>query len=200
MTFEETSAAQHPPPPKVPRYIFIGFNSSIDRNSIAKLLGVVGGIVERKPVPQALVLCISSDGGNMESAFYGYEILRSLPVAIATHNLSLVASAANLLFMAGSVRYAAPESSFLFHNTKVPITSPGIANQEELRLTVEGTRQADRRCANIIAERIGKPQREVRRWFDEKFRTAEFALKVGIISKICPLSVGHEDVFVQILP
>jgi ATP-dependent protease ClpP protease subunit len=187
-----------PQQPEGPRYIFVGFNASIDRNSITKLLSVIAGIVERRPLPQALVLCLSSEGGHMESAFYCYEVLRSLPVPIATHNLGLVASAANLLFMAGNVRFAAPGSSFLFHNTKLPITTPGVASQKELRLTVAETRQADTRCANIIANRIGKSQREVKRWFDEKLRTADFALKEGIISKICPLTVTYQDIFVQV--
>jgi ATP-dependent protease ClpP protease subunit len=198
MSSDESTQAQ-PQQPQGPRYIFIGFNAQIDRNSIAKLLGVVGVIVERRPLPKAIVLGLSSEGGSMESAFYAFEILRALPMGIITHNLGLVASAANILFMAGNVRFASPHTAFLFHDTKLPIPAPATISQEELQLHIEGTRQSDIKCADIIAERIGKPAREVKRWFGEKLRTAEFAKERGIISEICPLAMTPMDTFVQVI-
>lgn len=198
----ETENNLPPPSPQPlagPRYVYVGFNATIDRNSIAKLLQLVGIIVEKRPRPKAIVLCLSSEGGMMEPAFYAYEILRSLPVGVATHNVGLVASAANVLFMAGNVRFASPRTSFLFHDTKMPFHAPGILSQQELQLNLTGLREWDVRTADIIAERINKPADEVRQWFGEEFRSAEFARDHGIIGDICPFITGDEDEFVQVV-
>jgi ATP-dependent protease ClpP protease subunit len=185
--------------PQGPRYVFIGFNFTIDRQSITRLMQAVGLVMERKPRPQAIVLCISSEGGMIEQAFYAYELLRALPVGVGTYNVGLVASAANILFMAGNVRMAAPGTSFLFHDARFPLPGPGVMRQDELALTVQSIRQSDIRSADIIADRIGKPVKEVKRWFGEKLRTADFALKHGVIGEITPVRIGHPDEFLQVV-
>ncbi len=63
-------------------------------------------------------LNISSLGGSTHVAISIYNYLKSLPFQITTHNLGEVTSAAVLIYLAGHIRTAEPNSKFLIH----PIT------------------------------------------------------------------------------
>src|SRR6185437_16671946 len=104
-----------PQPPPQPKHFYIGFNFFIDRIAIMKLIAAVNTF---RANALSITLCLSSNGGSTEQAFYAYEILRAMPVQIHTVNLGIVHSAANIIFMAGENRTASPESYFLFHQTK----------------------------------------------------------------------------------
>lgn len=58
---------------------------------------------------------MSSRGGETECGFAAYSFLKSLPVKVRTHNISNVESIANVIFLAGSERFADPLSRFLLH-------------------------------------------------------------------------------------
>src|SRR6478752_3066393 len=63
-----------------------------------------------------LYLLLSSEGGSIEDAFSLYNLMRTLPVEIATVNMGQIASAGNILFLAGDERYCCDQSYFHFHN------------------------------------------------------------------------------------
>jgi ATP-dependent protease ClpP protease subunit len=44
-----------------------------------------------------------------------YNLLQSLPYEVHTHNIGAIQSIANVVFLAGDRRTAAPESSFMLH-------------------------------------------------------------------------------------
>lgn len=58
---------------------------------------------------------ISSQGGETAAGFTAYNFLKSLPVTLRTHNISNIESIANVIFLAGSERFANPISRFLLH-------------------------------------------------------------------------------------
>lgn len=58
---------------------------------------------------------ISSQGGETAAGFTAYNFLKSLPVTVRTHNISNVESIANIVFLAGSERFANQLSRFLLH-------------------------------------------------------------------------------------
>lgn len=197
---DELEVHQPAPGPDNSRFVFLGFNSTIDRGAVAKLMSAVGIVLEHKPRPTAIVLCISSEGGAVDAAFYAYEMLRSLPIGVATHNVGMVASAANILFMAGNLRLATSRSSFMFHDTRYTMPPIGVVSQQELNLTVANLQDSDLRAASIIAERTERPLVEVQGWFSETMRPAEFAKEHGIVSEICPVIIRDQDDFMQIIP
>jgi ATP-dependent protease ClpP protease subunit len=61
------------------------------------------------------MLVISSEGGNVSSGLKAYDILSALPITLHTHNCGNVDSIASLIFLAGNVRSASPNSRFIFH-------------------------------------------------------------------------------------
>ncbi|WLH66258.1 ClpP family protease [Pseudomonas sp. FP2309] len=62
-----------------------------------------------------LVVNIATMGGECSYGFTMYNVLRSLPIPVHTHNLGTVESMGNIIFLAGERRTACPHSKFLFH-------------------------------------------------------------------------------------
>ena len=62
-----------------------------------------------------LELHMSTEGGNMTAGFALYFFLKSLPLALTTHNVGSVESVGVVIFLAGSKRYACPRTRFLVH-------------------------------------------------------------------------------------
>jgi Clp protease len=98
-----------------PAGCFIGFNAAFDRKASEQLVSVCGEAVRNGY--SEITLCLMSIGGLLDFAYYAFNILEALPIKLVTHNIGTVQSAANLIFLCGDERYAAPGCSFLFHNT-----------------------------------------------------------------------------------
>src|SRR5262249_35044299 len=122
-------ASENQPPKQGPIHFLLGFNLIIDRISIMRLMGTVGVALDRGA--QSITICMSSQGGAQDQAFYAYELLKSSPVPITTYNLGVVQSAALTLFLAGSKRYAVPHATFLMHKT-VYAPQAGLSHGQDL--------------------------------------------------------------------
>ena len=57
---------------------------------------------------------MSSTGGALEEGFSLYSLLRSIPLPVTTVNMGMVASIANVPFLAGERRLAVPHAYFHF--------------------------------------------------------------------------------------
>jgi ATP-dependent Clp protease, protease subunit len=75
-----------------------------------------GRPVQDGTVYTELYLLLSSEGGSIEEAFSIYNFIRALPVKTTTVNMGQIASAGNILFLAGDIRWACAQSYFHFHN------------------------------------------------------------------------------------
>lgn len=66
-----------------------------------------------------IYLIISSGGGNVFEGVSLGAFMKTLPVAITTHNVGQIDSIANVIFAAGTTRYSNANSSFLFHGVSM---------------------------------------------------------------------------------
>jgi ATP-dependent protease ClpP protease subunit len=66
-----------------------------------------------------IYLLMSSGGGNVSEGLNLAAFMKSLPVPITTHNVGQTDSIANVVFAAGSTRYANANASFLFHGVSM---------------------------------------------------------------------------------
>jgi ATP-dependent Clp protease, protease subunit len=64
-------------------------------------------------------LLISSGGGNVFEGLGIAAFMKTLPAKIVTHNIGQTDSIANVIFAAGSPRYAVENASFLFHGVSM---------------------------------------------------------------------------------
>jgi ATP-dependent protease ClpP protease subunit len=66
-----------------------------------------------------LFLLLNSTGGSLDDGFALYNLIRlyeAFKIEVVTVNMGMVASVANVIFMAGARRIATPHSFFHFHN------------------------------------------------------------------------------------
>ncbi|SSW80272.1 peptidase S14 ClpP [Klebsiella pneumoniae] len=94
----------------------VHFMTDVNVQSVTNLMDVCLKAISNPSQPASeLRIYISSKGGDTVAGFTAYNFLKSLGVKVTTHNLSNVESIANVIFMAGSERFANPLSRFLLH-------------------------------------------------------------------------------------
>jgi len=88
--------------------------------------------------------------------------LRALPVDLVTHNTGSIDSMATVIFLAGSKRFAAKHSAFLFHGVAwnfAPGVPVSFTRPQEVVSRFKGE---EARMAGIIAERTKRTEEEIR--------------------------------------
>ncbi len=65
---------------------------------------------------QRLKIQFSSGGGSLDDGFALYGFLKSLPYDLHMYNVGIVGSIANIVFLAGTKRFASPHSAFYLHD------------------------------------------------------------------------------------
>ena|ERR1017187_1055144 len=106
-----------PPQPPVPAIIqYIVFTADVQTAQAAKLRNA---LTAASNAGHNIYLIISSGGGNVFEGLSLASFMKTLPVQITTHNIGQTDSIANVIFAAGTTRYATPNSSFLFHGVSM---------------------------------------------------------------------------------
>src|ERR1700733_1141954 len=99
--------------------VYISFYDDINVVKVNKFIQFCTEVC-RVHNPSELYFLIASPGGDVDSGFVLYNYLISLQskVRITMHNTGMINSIANVIFIAGQKRYAAPNAAFLFHGVK----------------------------------------------------------------------------------
>jgi ATP-dependent protease ClpP protease subunit len=97
-------------PPRPVQYIV--FTAEVQAAQAAKLRNA---LALASNAGHDIYLIISSAGGNVSEGLNLAAFMKTLPVAITTHNIGQTDSIANVIFAAGSRRYANTHASFMFH-------------------------------------------------------------------------------------
>ncbi len=113
-------------------YVF--FDQVIDYPAMLAMRKQLATLVEAGV--SEITLVITSGGGLVEPAMLTYSFIRALPARINTHGQRLVASAANLLFLAGQARSADHDTTFMFHPTSYVLSGTQTDQQIEDRATI----------------------------------------------------------------
>ncbi len=127
------------------------FNSPVSMASAERLLDEV---LDKMEDTDELHLFMHSPGGNVSQALCLARFLQSLPYHITTYNLAGVDSAAILLFAAGDVRVATPQSSFYFHEISLLVRSN--ATIRDLTCYLNELKSDVRNMTSYLAERTGR--------------------------------------------
>lgn len=148
-----------------------------------------------KPSWDTVHLSVASGGGAIMAGLALYNSLRGMPFELHTHNTASVDLAAILIFLAGKKRFAAPISSFHFH--EVAWT---FAGKDDLPLTVisdahRWLRLHQETMARAVSEASSLSREAVLDMMDKGATlTAEEAKKCGMVHEIC------EDEFPPLCP
>jgi len=95
---------------------YIAFMAEVQTASAAKLRTA---LTDAANAGDEIYLLISSAGGSVSEGLNLASYMKSLPVKITTHNIGQTDSIANVIFAAGSTRYANANASFLFHGVSM---------------------------------------------------------------------------------
>ena len=126
---------------------------------------------------------IDSPGGDVDSAYAIFDMIRFVKPKVTMIAMGLAASAGALILLAGSKeeRFGFPNSHYLIHQPLSGVR--GVATEIEIHAKeIEKTRQ---KINALIAQETGKSLEQVEKDTDRDYwMSAEQALKYGLISKI----------------
>jgi len=105
--------------------VYINFYDGIDLVKVNKFIQFTTDVIS-KYNPTELYYFISSKGGDVDAGFTLYNFLISLQskLTVTMHNIGTIDSIANIIFIAGGKRYAAPNAAFLFHGYTLSFNAP----------------------------------------------------------------------------
>src|SRR5689334_10006668 len=94
------------------------FSKEIEADTLDKLAALIAELPNHV---KTLHLLISTGGGTVMHGIAAYNLLKSLPHTVITHNIGDVNSIGIIMFLAGKKRYASPLATFMIHGVKAVI-------------------------------------------------------------------------------
>ncbi len=166
--------------------VYVSFSAEINPTTTEGLLKVCCEL-STKGV-KTLYLLISTPGGSVSNGINAYNVLKSLPCKVITHNVGTVDSIGNAVFLAGAERYANPEATFMFHGVGFDVKNMQMIRLEERNLIelLDAVRAEQKKIASIIRSRASfTDDAEIEHLFlKAATKNAEFAKDRGIIHDI----------------
>ncbi len=167
-------------------YLF--FDQTVDANSMHGLRRQLATLVEAG-VSQ-ITLVINSPGGLVSQVLISYSFIRALPATVNTHAVGLVASAGNILFLAGEGRSADRSARFLFHPSTVPLL--GTVNEQQLKEKAVEADAVEGMLTQVYRDRTALTDEDIQRFSrGEVIYTADQAQKAGIVQDVADLKLPN---------
>jgi len=187
---QNTNSAQKP--------LYISFCSEINQNSTEYFMAIIADQFNKGT--RDFYILLSSPGGLIASGITLYNYLRSLPAKITMHNTGLVDSIGNVIFLAGEKRYAAPNSSFLFHGVFYNIVHPIRFDEKSSREQLKSIERDQKLINDIIVERTKLSKEDVNNMFlNAETKTPDEAKDLGIINDIKLVDIPKDAQIMQVI-
>jgi len=165
--------------------IYINFFDGINPTTVNKFIKFTVDAIQQHS-PTEINYFISSNGGDVDSGFTLYNFLVSLhgKMKITMHNTGTIDSIANVIFLAGQKRYAAPNASFLFHGIVMNFNAGGIG-RTLLKENLSRLDGMETRMADTISKNTKLTTEELKMFFQQgEGKDVQFALEKGVIHEI----------------
>lgn len=165
--------------------IYINFFDGINPTTVNKFIKFTVDAIQQHN-PTEINYFISSNGGDVDSGFTLYNFLVSLrgKMKITMHNTGTIDSIANVIFLAGQKRYAAPNASFLFHGIVMNFNAGGIG-RTLLKENLSRLDGMETRMADTISKNTKLTTEELKMFFQQgEGKDVQFALDKEVIHEI----------------
>ena len=130
-------------------------------------------------------LALSTPGGDVQTGIALYTTLRGMPFDLTVHNISSVNSIGNAIFLAGRIRYATQNATFMFHGVGFDVNAPTRIEEQFVRDRLDSILTDQKRIGDIIMEHSKIGQDEVAELFrSQNTVDATWAKDNGIIEDI----------------
>jgi ATP-dependent protease ClpP protease subunit len=113
------------------------------------------------------------------------------------HNIGVINSIANVIFLAGAKRYASPHTTFLFHGAASQLN--GMISLPQLNEIKDSLQKDHDTITGIICDNTKITEDEIKKlFFEGETKNVQFALEKGIINKIEGAKIPQEAKFISI--
>lgn len=169
--------------------VYLTFHDAINLQSVNRVMDFSAkAVLQYKP--KKLYFLFSSGGGMVDSGVTLFNYLRGLPQEIIMHNVGSIDSIANVVFLAGKVRYATPMSVFLLHGISWTFQQGATLTYSQMQETMSCFDAAEQLSARIIGERSKLTAEEVRELFRQgQSKDPQFALDKGLVHEIRDVAI-----------
>ena len=168
--------------PKGSPIVYISFSAEIKQLATESLIATLANCANAQ-VKQVYLL-LSTLGGQVTNGFNLYNVMKGMPFELITHNVSSINSVGNVVFLAGSKRYATPNSTFMFHGVGFDIQNQRLV-EKDLNEKISSLQNDQRRIGNVIAQHTSITEPEIYEFFRTgQTKDANFAKDKGIIDEI----------------
>jgi ATP-dependent protease ClpP protease subunit len=145
-------------------------------------------------------LLLSTPGGSVMNGINLYNVMRSFPFKLTTHNVGNIDSIGNAVFLSGQKRYACPNSTFMFHGVGFDCPAGLRFEEKIMRERLDGIMQDQKRIGTIIKSRTNLNEKQIRNLFREaRTKDANYALSVGIIHEIREVQVPPGNTIISLV-
>ena len=167
---------------------YIAFSAEINPKTTESLIAAMADCA--KEGAQEVYLMLSTPGGSVMNGMNLYNVLRGMPFKLTVHNVGSVNSIGNAVFLAGSTRYAAPHSTFMFHGIGFTASAGHRFEEKDLRERLNSVLADRKRIGAIIAEHTNLSERDIAGLFREaQTKDAAYALNCGIVHEIRDIQI-----------
>ena len=175
---------------------YVLFSRGISDESVNQLFGTLYSLINDC---DEVYLLLNSNGGNVNAGIHCYNMLRSLPIVLTTHNVGNVDSIANTIFLAGEKRYVAASASFMFHGVVFNKEAPFTLDEKACREHLDSITSDHNRIGQIFAGRSLVTLSESSELFLEQRRKGpEWAIEKQFAHEICPAQIPPEATLQQL--
>jgi len=185
-------------PTNHPDLVYVSFSAEINPLTTEGLLGVCCDLATKGT--KIIYLLLSTPGGSVMHGITVFNVLRALPTKIVTHNVGVVNSIGNVVFLAGEERYANPGTTFMFHGVGFDVQQIRL-EEKNLRELNESLKADQGKIGGIIKSRARfSDDTEVGNLFLEAAtRDTAFAQDRGIIHDVREAKVPNGAPIVQLV-
>jgi ATP-dependent Clp protease protease subunit len=166
-----------------PQTVYVTFLAEINASTTESLIATMANLANQGT--QHVYLLFSTPGGAVMNGMNLYNVLKGMPFELTIHNVGNVDSIGNSIFLAGKNRYAAPQSTFMFHGVAFN-TAQGQAHDEKLlRERLDTVLSDQKRMGAIIEEHTNLTGEQIANLFREaQTKDATYAVSCGIVHEI----------------
>lgn len=165
------------------QHVVVSFLAEINPSTVESLIAVMAQCANLRVAE--VTLLISTPGGSVMHGMTAYNVLRSMPFRLTTHNVGNVDSIGNVVFLAGDVRFASPNTTFMFHGVGFDVNGGVRFEEKLLKERLESLLSDQRRIGAVIAGRSNVSEEEIAGFFrDQQTKDANYAIGAGIISEV----------------
>lgn len=181
-----------------PQVAYVTFSAEINQNTTESLIATMANMVNQG-VPEVHLL-LSTQGGSVTNGLNLYNVLTGLLIRLITHNVGVVNSIGNAVFLAGDPRYAVPNTTFMFHGVGLDFPQGSRLEEKNAREVLDGILMEQGKIAAVIEQRTQLTARQVKALFTRaQTKDTTYAIDAGIIDQVRDVQIPPGSAVVSLV-